>query len=365
MVAPRARAVVEEGQPVGERVDHRERSQQPLRVAMQAQHLAFAFLGDEAVERATEPLLPMDGCGLLAAFVHAQDQAAVHQLFVDVDGRGGQEEHDGSTDLVLLRDQVAGRVGAGARDGQLAFALQELQGIRRAVRAFLFADGQHLVLQVGFSHVEQGLTRERRELHALFFGHEGEHRIHQAGLAGCAAALDDHAQGAVELARGRGQVAHQLVHALADHAASLEAVEDVREQLGALEQGECRFALGLAHRGHLRLDLGRGLDAVLLQRFELEQDAPEVGLEQLVAHSQLLRCRREVVRAMARAVQVHGVHVVGLARGHQQVDLHRLEREVLGQAAHAVAALAERQHHLVIAHLHRQLGRCRRGQHSG
>lgn len=66
---------------------------------MQGQHLAFVLLGDEPIERAAEPLLPMDGRGLLASFVHAQDQAAVHQLFVNVDGRGGQERHHRAADL--------------------------------------------------------------------------------------------------------------------------------------------------------------------------------------------------------------------------------------------------------------------------
>ena len=44
----------------------------------------------------------MDGLGLLAAFIDGQDQAAVEQFFVDVDGSGGQKDHGRAFDMVFF-----------------------------------------------------------------------------------------------------------------------------------------------------------------------------------------------------------------------------------------------------------------------
>jgi len=140
----------------------------------------FILLGLQAVERALDALQAMDGLGLRAPLVHAQHNAAVQQLFVDLDGRRRQEDHHRTFHAVLLRHEVAGvGVLAGARNGQLAFALQELQGVARAARALFLGDGEDLVFQIGLAHVEQALPGHRAVLDALFLGHEGEHRIHQ------------------------------------------------------------------------------------------------------------------------------------------------------------------------------------------
>jgi len=57
-----------------------------------------------------------------------------------------------------MREQAAcRRVFARAGDSQLALALQQLQGVGGPLRSGLLHDGQHLVLQVAFAHVEQRL----------------------------------------------------------------------------------------------------------------------------------------------------------------------------------------------------------------
>ena len=67
---------------------------------------------------------------LLAALVDRQHEAAVQQLLVDLDRRGRQEDHHRPFDAVLLRDEPPRlRVLAGGGDRQLAFGLQELQGV--------------------------------------------------------------------------------------------------------------------------------------------------------------------------------------------------------------------------------------------
>jgi hypothetical protein len=45
-----------------------------------------------------------------------------------------------------------------ARDRQRAFALQQLQRVGGAAGAFLFHDGQHLVLQIHLAHVVERLA---------------------------------------------------------------------------------------------------------------------------------------------------------------------------------------------------------------
>ena len=89
----------------------------------------------------------MDRLCLHPVFIHRQNKAAIQQFFVDVDRRGRQKNHHRTFDPVLMRDvPSAHRVFAGAGDGQLTLALQQLQGVGRALRARLLHDGQHLVL---------------------------------------------------------------------------------------------------------------------------------------------------------------------------------------------------------------------------
>ena len=77
VIAPRARPVVEERQPLGERVHDAERPQEPLRVAMQAEHGGARLRAQQTGERFALALQAMDRRRLLPAFVHRQHEAAV------------------------------------------------------------------------------------------------------------------------------------------------------------------------------------------------------------------------------------------------------------------------------------------------
>lgn len=70
----------------------------------------------------------------IRSVVHAKNQTTVHQLFVNVDGRGGHEQAHGAFNLVFVGEQVArGGIGAGGGNGEFALRLQEFQGIRQGV----------------------------------------------------------------------------------------------------------------------------------------------------------------------------------------------------------------------------------------
>jgi len=88
VIAASARLAVEEGQLAGVGVGHEDRLEQPLRVAMQLEHLLAFMPGEQALQRLRFPLLAVDRLGLLAVLVHRQHQATVQQFFVQVDGRG-------------------------------------------------------------------------------------------------------------------------------------------------------------------------------------------------------------------------------------------------------------------------------------
>ena len=179
VIAARARAIVEEGELVRVRIDHRQRPEQPLGVAMQADDVFPGLPREQAFQRAPGALQTVNRLGLLAVLVHREHQAAVEQLLVDLDRGGGQEDHHRTFDPVLLRHQVArGRILAGRCDSELAFGLQQLERVAGAAGAFLFDDGEDLVLEVGAAHVEQRLPGHGRVFHALFFGHHRQHRIH-------------------------------------------------------------------------------------------------------------------------------------------------------------------------------------------
>ena len=90
----------------------------------------------QAFERLLFPLQPVDRLRLLAVLVHRQHQAAIEQLLVDVDGRGGEEHHHRTFHAILMRDEPARlRVLARRCDRQHAFALQQLQRVGGAAGA--------------------------------------------------------------------------------------------------------------------------------------------------------------------------------------------------------------------------------------
>ena len=149
----------------------------------------------------------MDSRGLFLRFVHRQHKAAVQEFFVDFNGRRRQEDHHRPLDVVLLRFHPARvRVFAGARDGEFAFRLQELERVARFLRAFFLHDRQHLVFKILLAQVVEALAGHGRVLHALFFREHGQHRFHERRFSGGRCALDDHGQRPGELARRAGQI---------------------------------------------------------------------------------------------------------------------------------------------------------------
>ena len=202
MVPPRAQLGIEEGQIPGIRISDEQRAQKPLRVLVQADDVAPLLAPHQAFQRLLLALQSVDGLRLLALFVDGEHQAAVQQLLIEVDGGGGQEDHDRAFHAVLMRDQLAGgRILSGRRDGQHALALQQLQRISRPQRALFFHDGEHLVLEIHLAHVEQRLARHGRVLHAFLFGNEGEHRIHQRAFPGGRRRLHQHRQRRFQVTR--------------------------------------------------------------------------------------------------------------------------------------------------------------------
>lgn len=91
VVPPRACGVVEERQLVGEGIHHEHGPEQPLCITVELDHVVLVAFRQHAFERVGCPLRLVDGLGLGATFVDRQDQAAVEQLLVDLDGGGGQE----------------------------------------------------------------------------------------------------------------------------------------------------------------------------------------------------------------------------------------------------------------------------------
>ena len=227
MVAAAAGLLVEKGQLCGVGIDDGQWAQQALGVAVQGQQVLALLPCQQAVQRALGALALVDGLGLFSSLIDAEHQTAVQKLFVDLNRGGGQKNHHRPFDAVFLRHQIAGgRVFSGAGNGQLAFRLQELQGVAGAARTLLLDDGENLVLEIRLAHVEKALPGHRRILDPLLLRHEGQHRIHQAGFARRRGALHQHGERRSQLARDCGEIAGEFVDALADEAASLKVHED-------------------------------------------------------------------------------------------------------------------------------------------
>ena len=246
--------------------------------------------GELAGERLALALQLMDGAGLLARLVDGEHDAAVHQLLVDLDGGRGQEQHHRALDVAVLGDQASGvRVLAGRGDGEPALALQELEGVARALGAFLLGDGQDLVLELGGAHVKERLAGHRRVLDALLVRDQRQDRLHERRLAGGGRALDEDGERLVELARHGGQVAHQLVGLLADDAAALEVGEDALQEIGRLQQDERLGTLLVGHRDGVVLRLVHRTAALVDDLLQLVEDLAEVALDDGVVDAELDR----------------------------------------------------------------------------
>ena len=122
MVAPGARAVVEEGQLADVGVDDGKRPEQALEGVMAAVDLLAVVLGPEPFERLAFALELVDRTRLIAPLVDGQDDGAIEELLVDVHVGRREKDHHRPFDAVLLRHEPS-RAGvlAGGGDRDLAF----------------------------------------------------------------------------------------------------------------------------------------------------------------------------------------------------------------------------------------------------
>ena len=341
LVAPGSHRLVRKGQARRVRAAHGDRPQQALGVLVQLADLRAPLAPDRALSRARQPLRLVNGDGLLPGLVHREHDAPVLQLLVEVDGGGGQEDRRRAFDVVLVGHQLArGRVLAGRGDGELALALQQLEGVAGALCPLLLGDRQDLVLEVGLSHVEEALPGHRRVLDPLLFRHEGQHRLHQRRLAGRRARLHQHPERLVELARDRRQVADELVGVLADQAAGLEVGRDPVQEPRVLQEGQGLGALCVVEVDGLVLGLERPADLPLLQLLEPQEHVAQVALDDALLDRQLERGLAREDAPLARGVEVEAVDVHALAGTDHQVHLEHVVGHVLAQAAHPVDPVA-------------------------
>ena len=109
------------------------------------------------------PLQAVDAVGLRGRFIDGEREATVLQFLIDVDRGRGQEDHHRPLDMVFLRHHPARvRVFAGGRDGEFAFALQQLQRVAGFLRTGFLDDREDFMLEVGFAEVVQGSGRSWR-----------------------------------------------------------------------------------------------------------------------------------------------------------------------------------------------------------
>ena len=136
MIAPRADHGIRKALLARVFIDHAQRPQQPLRVAVQLDDLVALRPAPTALERLRLALLLMDRPASARGLRSPSARAAIQQLLVHVLRRRGQEDHHRAFDRVLVRHQLAAlRVFAGRGDLQPAFATATASAHRRRVRA--------------------------------------------------------------------------------------------------------------------------------------------------------------------------------------------------------------------------------------
>ncbi|TPW19835.1 MAG: hypothetical protein FD126_2290 [Elusimicrobia bacterium] len=291
-----------------------------------------------------QALAGVDGAGLFAFLVDGEDEATVLEFVVDLEGSGGEEDHHGAFDLVLVSDELAGgRILPGGGDGELALGLEELERIGGALGAFLLDDGEDFVGEVGLAHVEEGLAGHSGELLAVLRGDEVEDSVHEGGLAGGGGGLDDDGQGVLELSGDGADVAGELVGVLADAAAGGVVCEDAIDEVGIAQEGEGLFALGVGHGGRGWGGFCGALEGVVLEFLELEEDEAEVGVDEGLGAVEFECGGLDEGGALPGLEEVEGVDVeAGTGIGaDQEVDAQGIEGGVLGEATGAVAAIAD------------------------
>ena len=77
---------------------------------MQLSDILAVPSSQQALEGLTLSLQSMNGPSLLPIFVYGQDDAAIEQLFVDLDGRGGEKDHHRPFDAIFLGFELISRV---------------------------------------------------------------------------------------------------------------------------------------------------------------------------------------------------------------------------------------------------------------
>ena len=172
--------------------------------------------------------------------------------------------------------------------------------------------------------------------------------------------MNHNAQRSIQFARHGGEIAHQLVGFFADQAAGGEVGQNARHQLTRLEQGQRCTTLGFFH-ARQRFGLQGMGNRFVLQLFQRQEHAAEVGAQHPFLDAGFRRGLQEVVLALLGGVEVQRVNVERFTLRHHQVDAQHVHGEVLLQAAHAPAAciftLAQGQRDFVAADFDRDCAR--------
>ncbi|OQC68361.1 MAG: hypothetical protein BWX48_00069 [Verrucomicrobia bacterium ADurb.Bin006] len=338
VVAPVACARRGERERRRERIDDRQRRQEPLRVAEFREQVFALLVRQQTRERAPLALHAMNALGLRRALVHRQRQAAVLQLLVQVNGRGRQENHHRAFDVIFLRDHLAGRgVFARAGDGEFAFALQKFQRVAGFLRARLLDDGEDFVFQIRLAQVVERLARHRGVFDALLLREERQHRVHQRGFARRAGALDDDGQRPFQLAAHARKIGHERVGFLADDARLMKRLAQTRNQIWLAQPGQRRVAFLRCER-HRRGDVLRWLRQFRLRLLDGEQQARNVALQQVGGESRFFRRALNEAAALRVAAQVNLVEVKAFTGAQSQRNFQRVRAECLLQTGDAILA---------------------------
>ena len=185
-----------------------------------------------------------------------------------------------STRYSFVTSRPGAGVLAGGGDRDLAFALEELQGVAGPLRSFLFDDGQDLVLEVLPFEVEERVLGEGRVLLAVLLRDEGEDGFHQGRLAGRRGAADDDGERPVELSRDAARGSRGACWSPRRRRRTSRS----RQGSGRRGRGAESISSASALSSSVTRD-GRGLrlerlfQGLPLQLFERAQDAAEVPLD--------------------------------------------------------------------------------------
>lgn len=183
VVATRTHPAASEGQLRRERIDHVQRAEEPLCVAVKLDDVLALLACEEVLQGLRSPLPVMNGARLLGALIEGEDQAPIEQLFVHVAGRRHEERHRSLHPVFVRGEPAGGRVLARAGDDQAPLRLQELEGIGSSRRSLVLGDRDDLVREVGAPHVEERLPGHGGKRKAVLLGHEVQDRIQERRFA--------------------------------------------------------------------------------------------------------------------------------------------------------------------------------------